>query len=178
VQTLPMTDWLADAVSCAALMLAGATFLDGRRRAGRQEAVEAKVAQLEEDRRSEELRPEFNLEEGPPTYDDIFFVVRVRSHCDRTLHVGSVSVMQDGGALAGLGISRQAGTWTNGRDLDLQLPPYEAFELELARRYPHQRGTGRITLQVDEPGTRRNWTIELVVTMFGRPSEMSKPPPR
>lgn len=165
-----MTDWIADGVACVALLLACASFVEGRRRGLRQEAVEARVAQIEEDRRAEELRPQLVVEEVPEgRFDDYGFTVRVRSECDRALHIGVVRIVQDAAApsaLAGM-VSRRGTNRVQQEEIDTPLQARGSFKLELVRRHSLQRtdGTGRITLQVDELGTDRSWPITLVVTV-------------
>jgi hypothetical protein len=165
-----VTDWIADGVSCVAVLLAGASFVDGRRRGRRQEALEARVAQIEVDRRAEELRPRLVVEEVPEgRFDDYGFTVRVRSECDRALHIGVVRIVEDAAApsaLAGM-VSRRGTNHVRQEEIDTPLQAHGSFKLELVRRHSLQRtdGTGRITLQVDEPGTDRSWPVTLVVTV-------------
>jgi hypothetical protein len=163
-----VTDWIADGLSAAAFLLAGASFFEGRRRGGRQEAIEARVAGIEEERRADELRPRLVVEDVPEeAFDDWGFTVRVRSECDRLLHVGQVAIVQDPaapGAIAAM-VSRRASGTVQREDIDATVQPHGGFKLELTRRHSLQRtdGTGRVTLQVDEPGTSRSWSITLVV---------------
>jgi hypothetical protein len=158
-------DWFADAVSCAALLLAGGVAVDNRVRSRRQEA---RVAQIEEARRAEELRPRFVLEGVPEgAFDDYGFTVRVRSECDRALHISTAKLVNDPAApsaLAGM-VSRLGSGYVQEEDIDVAVQPHGAVILELTRRHSLQRtdGTGRIVLQVDEPGTALSWSIVLTV---------------
>ena len=116
-----VTDWIADGASCAALLVAGLSFLDARRRAGRQEAVEAKVARIEEERRAEELRPRLVVEEVPDgRFDDLGFTIRVRSECDRPLHIGEVTIVEDAAAPSALAalVSRRVSGLVQHEDID------------------------------------------------------------
>lgn len=171
-----MTDWVADSISCAAFLLAGLTFLDGRRRGRRQEDIAARVAQIEDERRDEELRPRLVVEDAPEErFDDYGFTVRVRSECDRPLHIGEVSIVEDPAAPSALHAmpSRRTSNRVQREDIDTTVQPHGAFKLELIRNHSLQRtdGTGRITLQVDEPGTGRSWPITLVVKVPWLPGE-------
>lgn len=165
-----VTDWISNGVSGVALLLAGLSYFDGRRSGRRQEAVEAKLTQIEEDRRAEELRPRLIVEEVPDgCFDDYGFTVRVRSECDRPLHVGEVTMVEDPAApsaLAGM-VSRRGSDVVQHEDIDTAVQAHGAFKLELRRRHSLQRtdGSGRITLQVDEPGTPRSWALTLIVAV-------------
>jgi hypothetical protein len=99
----------------------------------------------------------------------------VRSECDRPLHVGEVRIVEDAAAPSALGgmASRRASGYVQYEDIDTSVQARGAFKLELTRRHSLQRtdGTGRITLQVDEPGTTRAWPITLVVEVPRLPGE-------
>ncbi len=91
---LTMTDWVSDLIAGAAGIVAVAAFLDGRRRGTRQAATEQAVAKIEAERHAEELRPRLSIDESPWPQAEGTCTVRVRSQCDRGLHVSGVRVLE------------------------------------------------------------------------------------
>lgn len=192
-----MTDWISDGVAAAAALVAAVSFIDGRRQGRRQQATDkmaaqaqaaateaqrvaaaaqAAVAQVETERRAEELRPVFVVEEVlNERFNDDGFTVRVKSQCDRPLHVSEVVVVEDPqlpSALAGM-LMPTSTNIVQKQEMDEPLRPHGAFKLELIRRHSLQRtnGTGQITVQIEEPGTDRSWQITLVVEVPRLPGE-------
>jgi len=118
-----------------------------------------------------ELQKQFVIEEGPVSLDDdeYTFSIRIRSTCERPLHVGWVRLVKDAAvpsALAGL-LSPETNSTVDERNLDLALEPNGSFTLQLTRRdsLDGTDGTGRITVNIDEPPIPNWWPVPLVVAV-------------
>ena len=115
----------------------------------------------------QKLQTQFVLEQGPVSPDDkTAFSIQVHSTCDRALHVGWVRLVKDPAAPSALaGLLSPENSVVDQLNLDLPLEPNGSFTLLLKRNesLDGTDGTGRITVEIDEPPDPNGWPVPFVV---------------